>query len=616
MSDNDAARILPLLPIEGYISRFVSLKKRGRNFLGLCPFHHEKTPSFTVSPEKGIFKCFGCGKGGNLFNFVQEYERLNFYEALKLLANQAGIKLKPQAGKYSQIKKEENDDLENLAEWVNQTYYAQIETEIPQSYLKKRKIKSKIQKIFSIGFAPSQYRFLETNLQKSFQPKEQENYLQKLYQLGLIIKDTRDGGNSYNQFHGRLIFPIHNEQGKTIAMGGRTLEDKPHTAKYINSTDSKLFHKKNSLYNIHRAKSSIRENNMAILVEGYFDVIGLYQKDIKNVVAPLGTAFTNEQAKILRRFTNNIVIFFDSDNAGKEATFKTLIVAQKNNIQVKVVQHFDNLKDPFEISIEKDEIDILAMIDSAKNQVSFILWYYFFHKYTISNLEDKKKAISDFFLYLKENIDQLWEQLDFIKQASLTLEITHEVLQYDFKRFLKASHNIQLSPIKDKRKSDNFKSTTLKIPRIEKDILAILLHSPKYWSNKLLLEHINWTTQEIHLLFSYFHDRLKIGKTWEWNMLNQIILDLPKELSSLLSTIIIEFDQVLENTPEKKDYTSTLKKMILQKKRNEIEIKIGELQKKLSLNNEFVNKDMNELTLQFQNLIEEKKKTTDAIHHS
>ena len=612
MSD-DVARILSLIPLESYISRFVSLKQKGRNFLGLCPFHHEKTPSFTVSPEKGIFKCFGCGKGGNLFTFVQEYESLDFYEALKLLAEQTGVSFNDRQSRHSRGLKEEKDDLQAVAEWVSQIYRAQITNEVPQGYLNKRKIKPKIQKKFSLGFAPAQYKFLESRLQKDFSSKEYDENFNKLHKLGFIVKTTHDDGGSFNQFHGRLIFPIHSEQGNTIGFGGRLVVDKPNVAKYINSTDSKLFHKKNSLYNLHRAKNSIRENNMVVLVEGYFDVIGLYQKDIKNVVAPLGTSFTNEQAKLVRRFTNNIVIFFDADNAGKEAAFKALLISQKNKIQAKVVQYYDTATDPFDISVEKDEIDILGMIDSAQDAICFVLWYYFFHKYTIANLEEKKKAISDFFLYLKENILQLWEQLEFLKKAASTLEIVYEVLEYDFKKFLKGSQTIRLFPHQSQRKLTNPEP---KIPKNEKDILAILLYSPENWSNKLLLEQINWTTQEMHLLFSYFHDRLTIGELWEWDKIGETILDLPKELSPLLSEVVMEFDQVLENTSEEKDYTSALKKMIFQKKVSEIDSEMQKIQKQMNLEPQAEEQIFNELAETFQGLIEDKKKATNAIRQN
>ncbi len=610
---DDVARILSLVPLDSYISRFITLKKKGRNYLGLCPFHHEKTPSFTVSPEKGIFKCFGCGKGGNLFTFVQEYEGLDFYGALKLVAEQTGVQLNYRHSGRSRNLKNEKDNLQSVAEWVGGMYRTQITNEAPQAYLSKRKIKPKIQKIFSLGFAPPRYQFLESNLQKKFASKEYDENLIKLNKLGLIVKDTRGDGDSFNQFHGRLIFPIHSEQGHLIGFGGRSLADKSNVAKYINSTDSKLFHKKHSLYNLHRAKDAMRENNMVVLVEGYFDVIGLYQKDIKNVVAPLGTAFTNEQAKLIRRFTNHIVIFFDSDNAGKEAAFKALLVAQKNKIQVKVVQYFENLTDPFDISIEKDEIDILGIIDSAQDEVAFVLWYYFFNKYSIADMEEKKKAIAVFFSYLQENILQLWEQLEFLKKAAYNLEVSYEVLAYDFKKFLKGSQEIRLFPNKPQVKQTNPEP---KIPKNEKDILAVLLYSPENWSNELLLEQINWTTQEMYLLFSYFQDRLKIGELWEWNKIGEIVLDLPKELSPLLAEVIMEFDQVLENTPEDKDYSSALKKMILQKKVSEIDSAMKNIQKQMNLETQAEDPSFDELAETFQSLIANKKKVTEAIRQS
>ena len=623
MSD-DVSRILSSLPIEGYISRYVSLKKKGRNFWGLCPFHSEKTPSFSVSPEKGIFKCFGCGKGGNLFSFVQEYERVGFPDALKLLAEQAGIKLSRYQKKSSEREEKKKNDLSDLLEWARKTYQAQIDDPVPQAYLKQRKIKPEMQEVFHLGFAPAKYQFLETSLsRKQGQPEEREKALKGLYELGLVSSSAHNEGTSYNRFRERLIFPIHDDSGKTVGFGGRTLAEATNSAKYINSTDSRLFHKKQSLYNIHRAKNPIRENNMVILVEGYFDVIGLYQKDIKNVVAPLGTSFTNEQAKLIKRFTDRMTIFFDPDPAGKEAALKTLIAARKNKIQAKVVHSLERSKDPFDISIEKDEIDILTMIDSAKDEMSFVLWYYFFHKNSIDDFEEKKQAILDLFLYLQENVEQVWEQLDFIKKASSIVGVPDQTLQYDFKKFLKGRPNAfsssqgansqALSPGLDGGEGGRKTKTR----KIEKDILAILLRFPEHWSDDFLSDEIKWSTEEMHLLFGFFRDRSKAGEVWQWSDLSGEVItmlsELSKELSSLLAGIIMEFDQVLENEGERKDYSSYLKKMILQKEIGEIDSQIEKVQRQLGLSDHLENKDPDELTMEFQTLIQKKKKFTDAF---
>ena len=469
--------------------------------------------------------------------------RLVFSEALKLLAEQAGIALSHYHKKNNA--KGEFDLLYALNEWVQKTYSSQLNQEETQNYLKNRDIQPKTQKEFSLGFAASKFRFLEFSLENDSSLPDKKKALQNLHDLGLIVKNTRGEDSSYNRFRNRLIFPIHDEMGKVIGFGGRIIEDKADTAKYVNSPESKLFHKKRSLYSLHRAKASIRENNLAVLVEGYFDVIGLYQKGVRNAVAPLGTSFTQEQAKLIKRFSDHLVIFFDSDSAGCEAAMKALITAKKLKIHTKVVHSPDQNQDPYDIAKEKDEIDLLAMIDSAKDEMSFVLWYYFSHKHSLNDLEDKKTAISDFFSYVKENVEQLWEQLEFMDGASPILGISPQTLQYDFKKDLKNSlknHTRTLSPVNQMgrrgKQAQSAATGMKKIPTVEKDILAVLLYFPDYWEKEFLLDQVNWSSREMYLLFGFFRDRLKSGEIWKWENLNEVISLLPQELAAVLSEII------------------------------------------------------------------------------
>ena len=620
----DIHNILSSVPIDTYISRFISLKRKGKNLWGLCPFHNEKTPSFSVAPDKGIFKCFGCGKGGNVLTFVQEYERISFPEALKLLAEQAGITLTRYAKKSAS--KEKYELLYKVNAWVENLYINQINDPKIQGYLQKRDIDIKMQKEFNLGFSTSKYRFLEVHLENensSEDFKDKEKILNSLYELGLVVKgaqNTHRETSSYNRFRERLIFPINNEKGKTIGFGGRIIEEKQDTAKYVNSPESKLFHKKRSLYNIHRAKSSIRENKLAILVEGYFDVVGLYQKNIHNVIAPLGTAFTEEQASLIKRFTDNLVIFFDNDNAGYEAAMKALIVAKNKKIITRIVLYEESSKDPFDLSLEKDQIELLTLIDSAREEPDFVLWYYFSYKYpkeSLKNLEEKKTAILDFFSYLKENVEHLFEQLEFIKLASIFLDISTETLEHDFKKYLEKSEGYLTRPQTNQQLKNPI---TKKTSKIEKDILALLLYFPDYWENEFLLDQVKWSGEDIYLLFSFFRDRLKSGEIWKWENLCEVISLIPNNLAALLSEIIFEFDHVIANQKEEKDYSLSLKKMILQNKLNEIEEQITEVKKRLSSQErsqeQFKEKEgesLDELTIEFQTLILEKKKVVNAF---
>ena len=592
--------------LKATFSRFVSLKQRGQNFWWLCPFHDEKTPSFSVSPEKGIFKCFGCGKGGNLISFVQAYERLSFKEALTLLADYLGIPL-TYSGKKENARKKRKDFLLKINDWVNKIYRQEISHPNVTNYLKKRKINLDTQNHFLIGYAPPSFRFLENAIEKDTQDEKKEDSLKALKTLGLISSSDRGEASSYNRFKGRLILPIRNLSGECIGFGGRILEDDSKAAKYINSPESELFKKKDCLYHLNYAKEAIRKNNQIILVEGYFDVIGLYQKEIHNVVAPLGTAFTKEQARLLRRYSDHLIIFFDSDSAGIEAAFKALKTAKFEKIKTRIVSlPSDNEKlDPFDIALKKDPIDILSILDSARNETEFILWYFFVYKYNINDLNDKKIAITEFFSYIQEYHEHLWEKLEFIEKSQDILQISQDVLKYDFKQFMKtqAQPSVSLKTKHEPHKSAEEKN----ISRVEKDILAVLLKFPELWGNEHLLEEINWSSDEMYLLFHFFRDRLKTGQLWKWEHLNEVMPILPENLSALLSGIILEFEVILEQEQEK-NYSIYLKKMILHCKLHRVEKRLEEVQNSLNKKGEFKSKETESLAMEFRDLIEQKKR--------
>ena len=613
MSD-DIPRIISSISIESYISRFVSLKQRGRNFWGLCPFHSEKTPSFSVSPERGIFKCFGCDKGGNVISFVQQYENISFKEALTLLADRAGISLSSK-GKKETPQKKHKEFLLDVNDWVCKLYSEEVSRPEVKKYFDQRRISLDVQNHFSLGYAPGNFRFLENAVQKNIPDNKKESFLNALNTLGLITQSSYSDSGSYNQFKGRLIFPIYNISGKCIGFGGRILGESHKTAKYVNSTESELFQKKHCLYHLNHAKEAIRKNNQSILVEGYFDVIGLYQKSIYNAVAPLGTSFTKEQARLLKRYSDHLIIFFDSDSAGIEAAFRALKTAKSEKIKTKIVSlvgassEAGENQDPFDISLEKDQIDILSILDSSKNELQFILWYFFFHKNNINNMEDKKTAILHFFSYVQDYHEHLWEKLEFIEKSSEILQVSPDVLKHDFKQFMKDQSSFVAYRKYDTKKESEKKS----IFRIEKDVLAILLKFPELWENERLLDEMSWSSEEMYLLFYFFNDRLKTGEMWDWDHLNEVISILPENLSALLSGIILEFEPVLEQQKEEKNYSSDLKKMILQCKLHEIENRLQVVQDRLNVDEKFENKDSESLTMEFRDLIEEKKKIKNAM---
>ena len=321
------------------VSDFVSLKKKGVNYTACCPFHNEKTPSFIVSPAKNVFKCFGCGKGGNAVNFVMEHERLTYVEALKWLAKKYGIPVEER--EETPEEKKRNDDRESMMivnAWASEYFTKQMyETDeglsVARGYFASRGLTDAIIKRFGLGYCPENRasRDKDTMTQAAFTAGYKEQYL---VDTGLTIK--RETGGYYDRFCGRVMFPIHTISGRVTAFSGRALQS-DNKAKYLNSPESVVYSKSHNLYGIYFAKSAITKENHCILVEGNIDVVQMHQKGIENVVAPLGTALTIEQVRVIARFTNNITLLFDGDSAGVKAAIKGVDLVLKEGLNVRVV---------------------------------------------------------------------------------------------------------------------------------------------------------------------------------------------------------------------------------------------------------------------------------------
>jgi DNA primase len=327
-------RILDVAEISEVVSDFVTLRKRGVNQLGLCPFHNEKTPSFTVSPAKGIFKCFGCGKGGNSVNFIMEHENLSYPEALKWLAKKFNIEVEEK--EESEEQKQQKDDRESMmivSSFAQKffTRYLWEENEgrtIGLSYFRERSFRDDILKKFEVGFAPDgKTPFTEAAQKEGYKI----NFLEK---TGLTIK--RDDWQR-DRFAGRVMFPIHNLAGRVIAFGGRILKEDKKTAKYLNSPESDIYHKSRVLYGIFQAKREISKTDKCYLVEGYTDVLSMHQAGIENVVASSGTALTPDQIRMIKRFTPNITIIYDGDEAGIKASLRGIDLVLEEGMNVKIL---------------------------------------------------------------------------------------------------------------------------------------------------------------------------------------------------------------------------------------------------------------------------------------
>src|SRR5436190_4941633 len=300
------------------VGEYVRLRKAGgARYIGLCPFHNEKTPSFGVHPVHQFYKCFGCGEGGDVLKFIMKIDGLSFYEALKLLAERNGIPI-PKRQEYSDPETRQRAAIFQMHEIAEQAFREHLHGSAgaeARAYLEKRGVDPEIAEQFGIGYADGTGRFLLRKLQEHSFNAEQ------LEASGLVGR--RDDGTFYDRFRHRLIFPIHNETGKVIAFGGRAL-DPGEQAKYLNSPETAIYKKSGVLYNLHRAKEGIRKNDRTLLVEGYMDVIGVWAAGIREVVATCGTALTTAQIKMMKRHSPRIIVNFDPDAAGANAAERSI----------------------------------------------------------------------------------------------------------------------------------------------------------------------------------------------------------------------------------------------------------------------------------------------------
>lgn len=430
--------ILDAVRIEEVINDFVPLKRRGVNFIGLCPFHNEKTPSFIVSPSKGIFKCFGCGKSGNAVGFIMEHEHYSYPEALKYLAGKYGIEVEEE--EMSPEMKEQFDERERmflLNSFISGHFRQNLfETEdgkaIGLTYLKERGFRESTIKKFQLGYAANAWQeYSEFALRNGYKKDV-------LIKTGLSIEKD---GRLIDRFKGRVIFPIHNLTGKVIGFGGRILTTEKQTAKYLNSPESDIYNKSKSLYGIYFAKSAIAKADNCYLVEGYTDVIQLHQAGIENVVASSGTSLTVEQIKLIKRFTHNITILYDGDTAGIKASFRGIDLILEQGMNVKIVL-FPEGEDPdsYVRSHRKSEVDELL----TKNSSDFITFKTkLLLEETAGDPAKKAELIREIILSISKIPDGIARNV-YIKECSTVMDIPEQTLVNELNKLLRQRYRNRL----------------------------------------------------------------------------------------------------------------------------------------------------------------------------
>ena len=359
-------KILDAAQIVDVVSDFVTLKRRGANFVACCPFHNEKTPSFYVSPSKGIYKCFGCGKSGSAVGFVMEHESLSYVEALKYLARKYGIPVVEKEESAEDVaKRQRSESLLLVSEFAHKFFVSSLDTEegrsIGRAYFRSRGLEDETIRKYGLGWAPKDRNALcKEALAKGYK----EEYL---VDAGLVIK--YDDGHLADRFFDRVMFPVHSVSGRVIAFGGRTLRTDKTVAKYVNSPETEIYDKSRSLYGIWFAKSEMSRSDKCYLVEGYLDVLSMHQLGILNVVASSGTSLTVPQIRLIKKFTENVTIMYDGDSAGIKAAIRGIGLVLKEGLNVKVVLLPDG-DDPDSYSRKHSLEEVRSFI--AANEQDFI----------------------------------------------------------------------------------------------------------------------------------------------------------------------------------------------------------------------------------------------------
>ena len=406
------------------ISQYVTLKRKGRNFFGLCPFHNEKSPSFSVSPDKQIFKCFGCGKGGNVFHFLMNAENISFVEAVQILAERANIELPKNSGdedeKQVQLKNEVYKVNEAAAMFYHETLYKPT-SKIAQEYVKKRKLGNNTLKAFLIGYAPMNNELFNHLKSKGFSTEAM---------LASNLIGRSEKGVYYDKFKHRLMIPIQDVRNRYIAFGGRVLDDsKP---KYINSPEDIVYSKGRNLFGLNIAKRN--SNGMLkriLIVEGYMDAISLYQRGITNVVASLGTALTDAQGRLLRRNAEQVILGYDADGAGQTAILRGMDILKNLGVDIRVLQISD-AKDPDEYVIKYGADKFKKCMDDAISVVEFKVKIL---KQTLdlNNTNDKIKFLNEIAKTLA-SVDNSMEREVYIDKIGKTYGISTEAIQSEINK--------------------------------------------------------------------------------------------------------------------------------------------------------------------------------------
>lgn len=529
------------------ISTYIQVKRRGKNFLALCPFHPDKNPSMNISQEKKVYHCFSCGASGNMFRFVQDIEKISFFEAAQKLASRAGIDIKynkKEIANYDEYVKLYDINTRAARYFVDSLKnVGGNEGKVVKDYIKKRNLKPGTLTRFGIGYAFNRWDGL-----LNFFREDDLFTNEELEAAGLIKKrDTEDetaAPSYYDRFRGRLIFPIFNEAGKVVAFGGRQLFEDDKTAKYLNSPETKVYSKSKILYGLNFAKDSIIANNYVIFVEGYMDMISLFQAGVENVVATSGTAMTEEQVKLISRYTKNVIFLFDADSAGIKAAKRGIELILEGGLDLDIVTLPEG-DDPDSFISKKGVEEFKNVLFDKKSIINFIGEIY--------NKENKLNTISQKTDFIKEIISYIGKIPDTIKRALYLKEIaslyglSESELQNELNRFIKNvkkpvyPQSSVVLPERQKIKTDVERK---RIPQEELELIEIFVRGGDdvigYLESNLEIDFL--TTDPILKAVHYFLDEyIHEGRVDPSKALNEIE---DEDAQFLITNAVLERDEI------------------------------------------------------------------------
>ncbi len=543
------------------VGEYVKLRKTGKNFIGLCPFHSEKTASFTVSPEKKLFHCFGCGEGGNIFAFIMKTENASFAEAAKILGEKTGIDVPDASGRIEGKWSALEEVVRLASEHFQNTLRDEHAGKMARNYIADRGLADEVVKAFKLGWAEDSWESLIRYLvQKGVHPNDIEK-------AGLAV--PKEGGGFYDRFRGRLMFPVENHRGLTVGFGGRTLGDiQP---KYINSPETPIYNKGYILYGMDLSKDFIRKESTAVVVEGYMDAISCFQAGIKNVVASMGTALTDNQVKLLGRFSSNIILAYDTDLAGETATKRGVDLLKAAGLAVKVAK-VSSGKDPDQLIREKGPAAFKKVVDEATPWLMYSI-NAVLERSDLKEIESKAKAIRSIAGIISTEPDRL-VRAEYINYAASRLGTNAENIAAEVKRESYYSGG--------KRGTEQKRMIEKPVPKIlkaESNILRLAIENGE--ARKALKENLHWgefsdgSLREIAELMS----NIDIGE--EKELVPFMLENLPTEESKKkLSALLVSEHAQVDPGKQAEDYINTIKAHRLSARIADIRKQMEEAEKK------------------------------------